>query len=347
MAHRVLRNLRIDEVSCVIKGSSPGASVLIRKSDDAHRERLRRTFAKLSAPPDDDFDDDIEDIDEEDDEGTLPAGLEQSIAAIVAASPSITKEQAALWLIHTPRGRAAHAALSKRKDTPVNRTEELTAYVKQSGSMVSLAKHIVTKGTTANSEHEFSACLMEHARLNKRDNESDAQAFSRILQSDAEIRRAYGIVKKYPNTMRTKPVSTEVGDTDTDGEDEAKEAARQLSELADEQRRRSPTLSKSKAFEKVYADPANRALIAKAHRRVAWLGSVPRVDGRVIECSPGARPAAAWCASKQQRQSGHTLLPAPSAGVGARQIPRCGRLPSPTASGFSNERKTCNDYFIQ
>jgi hypothetical protein len=58
---------------------------------------------------------------------------------------------------------------------------------------------------------EFSAALMEYAKQNKRDaSESTVSAFSRILESDRDIRTAYGIAKGYASL---EPTSVEVGDT--------------------------------------------------------------------------------------------------------------------------------------
>jgi transcriptional regulator with GAF, ATPase, and Fis domain len=49
--------------------------------------------------------------------------------------------------------------------------------------------------------------------------------------------------------------------------DANKKAADQLKALVEEQRAKAPTLTTSELFERVYADPANRKLTARAHRR--------------------------------------------------------------------------------
>ena len=153
------------------------------------RERLRDYFTGINfdklnlrkSRDDDDIDVDVEDLglgdddvaDIKDDEDQLPPALEQSIAAIIAAAPGTSREQAASWLIFTPRGRATHAALSKqqKRDTPTmtSRAEmnELRDFAKQAGGMHSIAKHIVERGTTAVTENLFTELLMEHAKLNK------------------------------------------------------------------------------------------------------------------------------------------------------------------------------------
>jgi hypothetical protein len=57
-----------------------------------------------------------------------------------------------------------------------------------------------------------------------------------------------------------------VGGDDVDVND-AEKAYTQLQRLADEQRRRSPELTRDQAFARVFSDPNNAALAARAHRR--------------------------------------------------------------------------------
>lgn len=122
-----------------------------------HKLRLQDIFAKLS---DDDLDpddlglgdDDIAAIKDED-EPQLPSNLEQAIAAILAAAPSVTREQAAYFLPHNPHGRATLAALSKQQKGTIamstaTELDQLKAFAKQAGGMNSVAKHILEKGTT-------------------------------------------------------------------------------------------------------------------------------------------------------------------------------------------------------
>jgi hypothetical protein len=65
--------------------------------------------------------------------------------------------------------------------------------------------------------------------------------------------------------MRTEPMSVGVGDTSV--EDDSWKASELLAALVEEQRARAPTLTTSKLYERVYADPANKALVARAHKR--------------------------------------------------------------------------------
>jgi hypothetical protein len=132
--------------------------------------------------------------------------------------------------------------------------------------MSAVTKHIIDKGSTAVTEHEFTAMLTEHARLNKRAGESDASAFSRIFSSDLEIRKAHAITKNFPQLLDLQP--TQVGGKDaTDVNNDSSKAYEQLQTMAEELRRRSPTLTVAQAFARTFEDPENRELAARSHRR--------------------------------------------------------------------------------
>jgi hypothetical protein len=117
-------------------------------------------------------------------------------------------------------------------------------------------------------ETEFSAALMEHAKGSRKADESVVKAFSRMIEEDIEIRRAYGIAKEYPDYMSLEPVSVEVGSTVT--ADDSKKAYEQLMAMAEKQHALSPTLTIQQLFARVFADPANAKLAAMAHRRPGW-----------------------------------------------------------------------------
>jgi hypothetical protein len=94
---------------------------------------------------------------------------------------------------------------------------------------------------------------------------NDVKAFSKKIEEDADIRRAYGIAKGYPDYMSIEPVSVGVGSTVT--ADDSKKAYDQLMAMAEKQHATSPTLSIQQLFARVFADPANAKLAAAAHRR--------------------------------------------------------------------------------
>jgi hypothetical protein len=134
-------------------------------------------------------------------------------------------------------------------------------------SVTEVCKNIISGDLTSLSEHEFSQMVMNNARFNKRAGESDAKAFSRMFEENAEIRRALGVCKGYPNMAETKPREVEVGAENV--KEDAGKAAAQLKALVEKQRALAPTLTLSQLYERVYSDPANKTVVAAAHGRSA------------------------------------------------------------------------------
>jgi len=219
----------------------------------------------------------------------------------------------------------------------MNRTEELRDIAKAAGGMAAIAKSIIAKGATNFTEHEFAGALMEHAKLNKRDNESAAQSFSRILQSDPDIRRAYGITRGY---MSIEPTWVEIGGTIS--EDDSKAAFDQLTEMANAQRAKAPWLSGDQAFSRVFSAPempnwptariAGQLQDDVSYSRARPCGwGRPTREGRTgfflspvrpptrdtVRRVSRAAPSRRWCGvhdTEQQRQPGHGI-PSPSLGA--------------------------------
>lgn len=283
---RRLTKLRIDEVSLCTKGAGDGTRVLIQKNHDgSHRETLRRMFGsidfgkvRIAAP--DDIDDDTDDLDDEievdeADAPALPEKLEQYAAAICAAAPGFSREQALHFLMHSHNGRALARHLqevTKRKESPMTtRTDEMREmrdFAKQHGGMNSIARHIIDRGETTLTEFEFSSCLMEYAKVNKLAGESDASAFSRIFSAAeaVDIRRAHRIAKNTPAPlMSVEPV--QAGHNDAVDADARAAAYSKLQKMATELQRSSPGLSEEQSFARAFE--ANPELAAKAHRRPA------------------------------------------------------------------------------
>ena len=127
--------------------------------------------------------------------------------------------------------------------------------------MALIAKNIIDRGSTTITEAEFSAAFMEHCK-------NDVKAFGNMIEKDSDIRRAYGIAKGYPDMMSIEPLMVGGNDAfDTSVVDGSAKAAEQIRSLVEEQRSRAPTLTTSQLYERVYANPANNALLARAHRR--------------------------------------------------------------------------------
>ena len=161
--------------------------------------------------------------------------------------------------------------------------------------MQSIAKHVIEKGTTTLTEHEFTTLLQEHAKLHKAAGESDGAAFSRIFSApeSIDIRRAHTITKNTPAPMMSiDPV--QVSGKDATDVNDARKAYDQLTALAEERRRRSPGLTARrpspvcsrirKMFRSQHARTAGprrrQAIFRGGHEFAAtvrrWLGAWPR-----------------------------------------------------------------------
>jgi hypothetical protein len=251
---RILTKLKINEVSSVDRGAGEGVKIVLMKRDDTPQRPLLFNdimLAKVAA-------DDEQRTNTIPDDDKVSAKLRSMVDAMIVAVPTLDRQTATHYLLHTPKGRrlAEHFnSISKRKDeTPMPTVDIMKLH-----NPDSVIEFIKSSGA---SEFVISEVIMGHARLNKRDGESDAQAFARVFP---KFQTAYGVSKGYPNMMSVEPVSVEVGDTTV--EDDSWKAAAQLTALVEEQRARARWMTASKLYERVYADPANKAVVARAHKR--------------------------------------------------------------------------------
>jgi hypothetical protein len=198
---RLLKNLRIDEVSAVIKGANKDAKVMIRKSD---------------APPY--FFDDImlrkatEPADPGDDEPPeLSTALDELVAEMVAAASSrhVNPMRARRWILQTSHGR-----------------ELLAQHMKKETPMLDFAKLLEI------TEHGL------NAQVTPRDGESFAKAFSRKYETDEGYRRQWQnhqdtkmMLSKVTSASMT-PTTAVVGNTLV--ADDSAEAVRLLTEMAEQ-----------------------------------------------------------------------------------------------------------------
>jgi hypothetical protein len=259
----VLKHLRIDEVSAVLKGANPHAKILIRKSATPYRRALSFNEVMTLHKADDDAlrteqPGDKNNPRVEDDVGKLTAKLKEFAALMIKVDPSKSEEEHLFDLMHsrTGRGLANHLNSLTKKESTMDVTK-----LHNIESVREVCKHIVSAGAEGGYD-----VVVGHARIDKRSDETDASAFSRIYQApeNIELRRAC-YVKGYPNMMSIEPASQEVGDTNVT--DDSSKAYDALMEMAEKQHRLSPTLTIAQLFARVFADPANSKLAAAAHRR--------------------------------------------------------------------------------
>jgi hypothetical protein len=196
---------------------------------------------------------------------------------MVTAMPKLPPQRAMRWLLHTDDGRALVTALSKtdRKEQPImNRTDQLKSIVKDFGLTRLCKRFIDDNDAHSISEIELHDMAMDEARKQFPNDRPD-KAFTKHFNGNIELRKALAIAKdqqfaqslrkSFPDVMSIEPTSTEVGSTDV--EDDSRDAYEKLMEMAEAQRAKAPWLSTSQLFERVFSDPANAKLAARAHRR--------------------------------------------------------------------------------
>jgi hypothetical protein len=254
---RILRNLKITEVSGVDRGAGEGCRIVLFKRDGD------------TVVPDnsDDIDDTNDDIDNE------------AFAAALDYLLHTQRGAAMLRRVFGPRGvtsiadlealaqRVAHVIRNSDDDEPsdphqpwldvvgeeteetekahmMDREEFLKGMVRRDGGIVGLCKRICKQGPGDISENELTQLITEAAMAQYPD-ASPAAAFTKAYSSPQgePLRRAIQIAKGMLEP--TKPV----GGEDVDPNDASK-AYEQLQELAEKQRRRAPFLSAAQAFER-------------------------------------------------------------------------------------------------
>ena len=211
-----------------------------------------------------------------DDGGDLSRGtgahhLDRLADFLCEANPELDRATALNWLMHHRAGRALAAFFNKhgaaatekffkqRKDPAMN---DLHSIAKDYG-VVKVAKYIVEHGGGSITEAEFTKLVTDFAPRNpgERADSAFARAFSAPTEDGATLRKAHAVIKNYPMTVTLTPLVTGGADA-LAAADEGTKAYGQLMELAEEQRKRSPTLTVAQAFAKVAADAANKELLA-------------------------------------------------------------------------------------
>jgi hypothetical protein len=165
------------------------------------------------------------------------------VDAMIVAAPSLKREHAMHFLLHTAHGRALALHLNS-----ISKTEGQPPMLD-----VSKLIPVIEEG------------LMAQAKLAKRDGESVHQSFTRLHDTDSDFRatcktaqeaRHMLALGKSVNMMSTTPVSVEVGNTNV--KSDAEKAFKQLNALAEQQHR---------TFEQVFLDPEYKALATATYQR--------------------------------------------------------------------------------
>jgi hypothetical protein len=146
----------------------------------------------------------------------------------------------------------------KRKVFRMNRTDQIRTVVKRAGGIWPLCKRIATTGRSSVTEHELTALIIDTAKAEHPDL-SDAQAFAKAFAASTPhgetLRKAIAVAK-----------AAQVSDENDDDEDAAA-AMEELRRRAEQHQRANPESTPDQSFARVFADPRNAALAARAHRR--------------------------------------------------------------------------------
>jgi hypothetical protein len=219
---RKLTRLRIDEVSSVDKGAGEGVKIVLMKRDSSAGLLMFNDIIRKAA--DDDPNDD-----------KVSSKLTAMVDAMIAAAPSLGRQQAAHYLLHNAHGRrlAEHLNNLSKHEEPIMPQVDILKIAS-----------ILEAGL--------------NAQVTKRDGESFAQAFTRKYENDIDFRRQWASITEAKHTVALSKgmatlMPTSVG---VDSINDVAEAVRQLQEMA---------AKNGRSFESVFADPANAALAAKTY----------------------------------------------------------------------------------
>jgi hypothetical protein len=249
---RILTKLRVDEISSVTRGAGEGVKIVLMKLDNGggkamvdkpanfyapQRPLLFNDFMKLRKLSEAEA---AEDVRDEDDDDKVEPKLRAWARLMVVVDPSRTEEEHLYRLTQTAHGQAV--------------ARHLNELSKGAPPMLDIRKLIPV----------LEEGLLARAKLEKRDGESDAKAFSRIYENDIDFRKQWQTVteakhrialsKSLPNIMSTTPTSTEVGNTNVS--DDSAKAVRLLREMAEKQH---------KTFEEVFLDNSNAELVERTY----------------------------------------------------------------------------------
>jgi hypothetical protein len=289
---RILRKLKVTEISAVPRGAGDDCRIMIMKRYDGDESPQRKRFREIftgkafgDAHPAPRYDDEEmrrnatrfqeqREPEEEADVVTgkpiLPVKLQQMVDAVRATRPDLTEEQITHFLLHTGRGRsvAEHLSNITKKDEPMSRLEKLQAIAKSLG-VETIAKGMVADNDAFDvSEGEFTAMMNAEAARK-------GMTFTKYFEApeNVDIRKAWQLTRNTRVEKKDsliKPVSLEPTQTfvgNTSREDDSAEAIRLLMEMAERQAAAGKYRSVASAFAAVFSDQKNATLAARAHRR--------------------------------------------------------------------------------
>jgi len=244
---RVLRNLRIDEVSAVSRGAGEGVRIMLMKRDDAQPPRtVGKRFSECMAEADA-----VADVAK----ATAHRNRHGHHQFVGALFEHLHDRLAGL--------RRKHGFEKSAKETQMDIHKALVSLVQEHG-LHAVAKSVVEQGRAPCTEAEFTAVVTEYAK-GEHPELSAAAAFTRLYESDALVRQAFQVAKANSFAevaMDMTPTVISGGEWRDDAD--AAEAMAQLAEIG---RKMAPAATAAKQFALAFEDPKNSALAQRAHRR--------------------------------------------------------------------------------
>ena len=298
---RILKNLRIDEVSAVMKSAGVGTKVVIMKRDTsgddsawlreqaAIAERQNEEHVRKHAPTWRSFDEVLAERTAKSVEGDEAEGLiadPHPVDDVIADAADRRRDDGivfdigdtrmkfpneralAVWLAVQERIRKSNQedtvmTQQTTEEVEAERTAKLDEVVKAYGIMP-LAKQMIAEGSSYGiNEGEFTALAVAHAQRAYPDI-SPAAAFEKLFSDGSED----GIIlREAHGIVKAATFTPIVVDGNADNPDDASEATEALSRLVEEQRARAPWMTAEQLYEEVMRK--NPELTVKAFRRPA------------------------------------------------------------------------------
>jgi hypothetical protein len=225
---RILRNLKITEISSVDKGAGDGVRIVLMKRYDERSDRWRRMFTKALRQG-----------------GNRPITPDYDAGAEHLAN--ITKS---------------------RREPPMSRVEKLKAIAKRYGGVATIAKGMLTDNDAYGvTEFEFTEMMKaEAARRGVPFEKYFCDPANIDIRRAHQLTKNVPVAKdSLLRPVMVEPVSVETGRTDT--ESDAEEAYAQLMQMAEELAASGKYQSVASAFAALFQDQRNAELAAKAHKR--------------------------------------------------------------------------------
>jgi len=301
---RILKNIRIDEVSAVTAGAGEGTRIVLMKRDTSGDDfdEWRRQQARIAEEQNElhlrkharnwrSFDEVLAERTAKSAEGDEAEGLiaepppvDDAIADaadrrrddgivfdIGDTRLEFPNERAlAVWLAVQERIRKSNqeesTAMKTTEELEAERTAKLDEVVKAYGIMP-LAKQVVAEGSSYGiDESEFTKLAIAHAQRLYPDM-SPAAAFEKLYSDGSED----GVILREAHGISKNAYAAPYFDlqpvvADAQNVDDPSKAIAQLKELG---RQKWPTESEEQQFLNAFTDPANAELAANAHRRPA------------------------------------------------------------------------------